>query len=255
MSEVNNPNPIWNFKYWLIDQNSSIWQQMHDPIKTRETERQTILTASQIANIFGYGFETRLKYYNKLICNMKLEENKPEINDYFKEKAITHGKENEWLAKESFRSLFPSIKITTPGMIFHRHFNFIAASLDAVGLDVNNNELVVVETKCPFRARPTAVWDIKENYLIQITVQMACVDLKVAYLHYWWEDETTDEPRYITFKIPFDETFWNYIIAGATNFKQNVDFRQSVPLRQKKDERLIVIIDNLRTNIKVVDRK
>lgn len=246
---MNIENPVWNFSYWLIDQNSSIWQQMHDPVKTKERERQTILTASQIANIFGYGFETRLKYYNKLICNLKEDDNKIEVNNFFKEKAITHGKENEWLAKESFRRQFPEIKITTPGMIFHRHFTFIAASLDAVGLDTLSNQLVVVETKCPFKARPSAVWDIKENYLIQITVQMACVNLQVAYLHYWWEDNETDEPRYITFKIPFDEMLWNYIAAGCANFKQNVDFKQSVPLRQQKCERLVTLLDNLRTNI------
>lgn len=225
----------YEYRYFFEAPHSPVWNDLHDPGLGHR-----IHSASSIPNIVGYGYDSRFVYYLRCTGLRQKEDMSENV-------AIQHGVENEPRARDDFIRKYPHIYFCNPGFLLHPEYPFIGATSDGFGWDSKKEMPVSIEFKCPFiSGNVQSTRDIKENYLIQVTVQMACTGFQLAYLHYWFEEEES-----VTFEIPFCEKVWDCILKAVQDFAKEVELkREDFPKRMKKDPVLAMHLHNLVKKIK-----
>lgn len=127
------------------------------------------LTATRLANILGFGYDTPLRTWEQMTGL------RPEQSSSV---AMSHGSDNETFAADEFAFRMGETLAET-GTVIHDRKPFLSASPDRLV-----GSRAILEIKCPYRNGIPDV--VNPGYLAQVILQLACLDDRdTAYLmHY-----------------------------------------------------------------------
>jgi hypothetical protein len=185
------------FRDFFIEENSIRWAELHE----YKMFPFPVYTASVIPCICGVGYNSAGKIFDYFKGYSD-----PKAIDETQARMFKYGHDNEPKALAKFYELNPNFTGIKPGVIYHPERKNIGASLDQIILDPETNELMNLEIKCPYTLSiPLQTVEIKPNYLVQTTVQMACSGIKETLLFFW----TPESSR--TYHIPYSPELFKEI--------------------------------------------
>ena len=137
------------FRYWYDEDNSEIWQELHNFAQT--PDKEFIISASVAPSILGYGYKS-IGYTWELYTGIRKE-----IHDEHTQKILDYGKNMEPYALHEFFTHWPTYVGIKPGMLFAKNSFWLCCSYDNLAmLDysyINFNRkdlnLLNIETKSP----------------------------------------------------------------------------------------------------------
>ena len=206
------------FAEFTFDSSHPIWQEQHHDA--------SVITASEIPNVFCQGYHSRSAVWAKYAYRKDYAE-----PSEFAKTLMDHGKDGEEIAVTKMASV-PSLRnfiFFRPGMIRHAVHHNIGATVDMIGISVWDetvpmddwqSKTVGVEVKCPIGDPPMNVEEVKSNYIIQVQIQMACTGLNEIYLFYWYNSSAT------VYLIKRHQALIEFLLEGTTNFLKEATLAQ-----------------------------
>lgn len=190
------------FRHFYLSQDSEEWKDLHDP-----TYKPWQFSASIIADIVGLGYKpacTRWKLMKGLLT--------PENTNY----VFEYGKRNEAIALRNFYHKHPELVGVQPGYLHDAEYDFLTASLDNIAVTPQGN-LLNVEVKCPFNQEiPMTASEIKNQWLIQINMQMRVSGIRTSVLTIWTPAACKD------YLILYNENLANHLIQRVLEFRNSL---------------------------------
>ena len=178
-------------------------------------------TASQIPNIFGYGYTSRQKYYRELTG---LEE--PTSISPFVQELVDEGQRTEPLAADIFGQVYDNFIVLNTGLWPHPYHPWLAASPDRVLVNHKDpTQIALLEIKTrTMGAPPYSPTDVQfVKFWLQMQIQLQCT--QVSHCFYWGFSNCEGMPAELAI-IRRDDKVWKSVIEpGILAFKAIVDNR------------------------------
>lgn len=223
------------FQYWFLDPDTDMrWQNLHDLSNVPH-----VVSASVVPSILGVGYDSPNKIY-EWSTGIKPHYNKDNIP------AIRWGKEKEPVALQQFYQQNSNLLGIKPGFIFHQQFPFLGASSDHICYDIKSKQIFNIEVKCPFNFENVNAAP-KLNWLIQIQIQMACLELNHSCLYIWTPEKA------MTYHVPIQPEFIDYCIERVKYFLQEHVEKKTPPPRAKMTPEFQLLVNQLQNSIQSVD--
>ena len=200
------------FRLLQVEQRTDEWYKLHNPNKN-----DFYISASVVAAVCGYGFCSAVE-----LSRQYLGVKKPAPDNVF----MKWGRDKEEEAKQAFAIDFAAdnFQMCDVGSVFSPRWKWLSASLDSLLYSEDLQTLVNLEIKCPAPTvrnnyEPMAPHEAPIKYVIQMYVQMHCLQLDQSILYYWTPAEENRQAFLIT---EFDMTFWYMIMTRVLRFKSTV---------------------------------
>lgn len=199
------------FSLWFGGQSKCPkWQSLHTPQK----QSFKIIPSSVVANIIGVGYQSIFqewrRYTNRVDAQQKLE-------GWWLDWGVTY----EPVAISTYLGLTNSVGVQ-PGSIRHRYHKWLWASCDQILLR-NRRELSLLEIKCPQKLpvewrTDAQVWRKICKHVVQVQMQMACTEIKHAYLFYYHPND-----GHVELIIPYMPELVSHCISCCEQFLRRVE--------------------------------
>lgn len=140
-----------------------------------------------------------------------------EINE-----AMQRGIDNEDRALEELRrDHLKQWLFARPGLVFHPHYSWLACSPDALGMfNSTQGELVNIEIKVPLNGHKVGskseLLQRHSGWVIQVLVQLECLQMQKAYLWIWNEDANLCS----LFEIKPNQQLMHHILSVCDIFRK-----------------------------------
>lgn len=218
---------------------SNLWNQLHEP-----SASMPFFTASSVANIFGFGFQSRKAYFESF--------RKPKIAaNKFLQTMLDYGnanEENAWrqfLADSNYELYQNQLGIYSAGP----ESPWLLATPDAIGF--NGIAWHLVELKCPYsRKIPQDVDEVPLKYVLQLQIQMHCFRFpdmnSVAWgkLYFWSETEDS------CFTVTYNKDLMEMVIKELRLFREDVIAGTLTDVSPAKSHRLTVAATKIEKKLK-----
>lgn len=223
---------------------SDLWNQLHEP-----NACMPMFTASNIANVFGFGFQTRKAYFESF--------RKPkQVANKFLQTMLDYGNENEenawrqFLSESRYELYQNKMGIYSGGP----DTPWMLATPDAIGF--NGAAWHLVELKCPFsRKIPLDLDEVPLKYVLQLQIQMHCfrfVDMNRVFwgkLYFWSESSTS------CFTVTYSGELMDAVVAELKVFREDVLTGSLKDLSPAKSLRLAAVIAKVEQKLKASVQK
>jgi hypothetical protein len=191
------------WKFWLDPQEGPKFQTRHD-----RGEYTLHFSASEVASLFGCGYKSIQYQYQ-----VRTGQREP---DRYETLSMIHGREREPIAKDWLRAFFAPLNFTffPAGTVVHPVFKWLSATPDMIG--VIGDWVVPVEIKCPENNVPSDPNQIKDMYLVQTAIQMACLPAPFAILFIYHAEKQS------CWLVPRNVHLENHLICHTRDFRSKI---------------------------------